>query len=860
MSYLYGPKIIKDKILTNISAAIREIHRLAVDDDEQTSRIITNDDWQVHCLLEHLDFALLYGLKFVQDGYYKCVSEFTPKLLLTQIDSLLNIETNIGRGRAWFFFAFNDNLTESYIKCFQDNRKLIKKFYTSDAIVSDTQRLITLTTLCSGLENIQFNLKTDCVYFDRSCWPAYLQVDIKDTEKLSLPGIRNDVPTFATYLSRYDVQHLPSSPAALHSTTVTSKRVRVPKRTGRTSTASSVVNSFISSDIHPTTLSRSSSVSFDNPSIDGSSLNEENLIPNSTLLTTSSPLPLACTTAGLSSSLSELDPMLNNRPRTPSPIPTTIVDEQQNMTIPTDNKSILTDSVDSQSLIVENQPLLLENQPSIVENQSVIVEKQSSIFVEDSINVFEKAEHSVLSSLSISIDQSLNDLSIERKNDDLLQVTHLDALDLPADANLQLQFTLEVYEVQNKEQLVKLFPTTIGHNNGNIENVFVLVTTMNVYLLQQTKEPNGLYRIEKIESIQLEQIDYIEIGPNEQFLRIITMRNSKLRSLTTGCVELTRAICASICEASKIGRFREPKLFPAAMQELSIKKALATDMKKSNVQDVQILDYHYIFWEEPQMSGRKLRKEGFLYTKLVESATAIRRLGAATLKSHRHSFETWRNAYITLRVDRLNIYLRKSDTTPALSYTLLDENCQGCRRNRNADRAHVIEIMFAHDTTLIMAATSKTEQDEWLNAIMKGLSQGRLAMKDEENSANTVPCSVTLTDEKIYVCHDENDNALIRQLDSIKLEYVAQLFVDPQCQYYCVLSIEHGNQGSKSWIFYFLFVKEMIQFIKALQRTLSNTYQVPIDIQSLPDVSFQRECELTSKRLLRSYRPLTLTS
>lgn len=62
-----------------------------------------------------------------------------------------------------------------------------------------------------------------------------------------------------------------------------------------------------------------------------------------------------------------------------------------------------------------------------------------------------------------------------------------------------------------------------------------------------------------------------------------------------------------------------------------------------------------------------------------------------------------------------------------------------------------------------------------------------MALKDEENSANTVPCSLTLTDEKIYVCHDEHDNALIRQLDAVKLEYVVRLLVDPQCQYYCVL-------------------------------------------------------------------------
>jgi hypothetical protein len=54
------------------------------------------------------------------------------------------------------------------------------------------------------------------------------------------------------------------------------------------------------------------------------------------------------------------------------------------------------------------------------------------------------------------------------------------------------------------------------------------------------------------------------------------------------------------------------------------------------------------------MSGRKLRKEGYLYTKLVESPTTMRRLGAATLKSHRQPFETWRNAYVTLRYSSTN--------------------------------------------------------------------------------------------------------------------------------------------------------------------------------------------------------------
>jgi hypothetical protein len=104
------------------------------------------------------------------------------------------------------------------------------------------------------------------------------------------------------------------------------------------------------------------------------------------------------------------------------------------------------------------------------------------------------------------------------------------------------------------------------------------------------------------------------------------------------------------------------------MQEISIKKAIVHDMKKDvnhlisltrmkfsfqSVHDVKLLDYHYTFWEEPQMSGRKLRKEGYLDAKLIETPTAIRRISAAaTLKSQRHGYETWNNAYVTLRYNK----------------------------------------------------------------------------------------------------------------------------------------------------------------------------------------------------------------
>ena len=77
-----------------------------------------------------------------------------------------------------------------------------------------------------------------------------------------------------------------------------------------------------------------------------------------------------------------------------------------------------------------------------------------------------------------------------------------------------------------------------------------------------------------------------------------------------------------------------------------------------------------------------------------------------------------------------------------------------------------------------------------------------MALKDEENSANTIPCSLMLTEEKIYVCHDEQENTLIRLLDSIKLDYVTKVSVDPDCLYYCVLVCQLPNRNFSSIRFF----------------------------------------------------------
>lgn len=153
-----------------------------------------------------------------------------------------------------------------------------------------------------------------------------------------------------------------------------------------------------------------------------SSLNEDNQIPICVPITTNSPV-------ALSSSLSELDPMLNSRH---SPFPSPIADEQIMTNISDEpimanvpDEQVMSNSIDETSSLTET----LQKEISLPADQQSAspIEKQLSVSVDDSLNTSEKNE----SSLSMSMSNGFNELSIEKKDDDLLQLTEEDPIELP---------------------------------------------------------------------------------------------------------------------------------------------------------------------------------------------------------------------------------------------------------------------------------------------------------------------------------------------------------------------------------------------------------------------------------------------
>lgn len=130
---------ISNQIFNDLSQAIQLVQKSYLEKENQDEKL-TNSDYQVHELCQQFDYVFLLGLRNREEGYWKVIIEFTHQDVLKELKKLLNVNTSIGRGRAWIYHALNENLMESYLRCFLDNKKFVSKFYTPGiSLVSDEQ-------------------------------------------------------------------------------------------------------------------------------------------------------------------------------------------------------------------------------------------------------------------------------------------------------------------------------------------------------------------------------------------------------------------------------------------------------------------------------------------------------------------------------------------------------------------------------------------------------------------------------------------------------------------------------------------------------------------------------------------------
>lgn len=171
MAAISDRHIIKERILDNVAKAVKSIQGKCVTADPENPVYLGNEDESCQKLCDNLDRVFLHGLKHIQRGYWKVVSEFTDKQTLKDLKHLQHVTTDLGRGRSWLFMALNDCLLESYIRCYEENIKTVRKYYVKEALLLDQQSVTVLLTLTAGLEYVVFQLEYDLPYIDMGVSP-----------------------------------------------------------------------------------------------------------------------------------------------------------------------------------------------------------------------------------------------------------------------------------------------------------------------------------------------------------------------------------------------------------------------------------------------------------------------------------------------------------------------------------------------------------------------------------------------------------------------------------------------------------------------------------------------------------------
>ncbi|EDV27359.1 uncharacterized protein TRIADDRAFT_52974 [Trichoplax adhaerens] len=135
--------------------------------------IATDNDSTVICLCIQLEAVLQHGLKVIKKKdsfawpvknlmsyispepepepcFWNWVKKYLSELELSRLDSLTNISSDIGRGRAWLRCMLNERCLEKFFGKVVADPSIIRKFYESYAFMLDTELNSLLLDACAA--------------------------------------------------------------------------------------------------------------------------------------------------------------------------------------------------------------------------------------------------------------------------------------------------------------------------------------------------------------------------------------------------------------------------------------------------------------------------------------------------------------------------------------------------------------------------------------------------------------------------------------------------------------------------------------------------------------------------------------
>lgn len=92
--------------------------------------------------------------KYPEPNFWPFVSKYSHKSITAEINSLKQIRSEIGRGRAWIRIVVNQNSLEHYVHLLLGETKAINQFYDEKALLRDEEEMSKVTGLLKSLDRL----------------------------------------------------------------------------------------------------------------------------------------------------------------------------------------------------------------------------------------------------------------------------------------------------------------------------------------------------------------------------------------------------------------------------------------------------------------------------------------------------------------------------------------------------------------------------------------------------------------------------------------------------------------------------------------------------------------------------------
>ncbi|XP_015741022.1 pleckstrin homology domain-containing family M member 1 [Coturnix japonica] len=173
-SHSDDPKAAVQLIKKQLVSSIKALQKQYVSSDA----VVTSDDSNANTLCCALEAVFVHGLKakhirteagakgkkaggrllLPQPVFWALLKSITHRNIISELEQLIFITTDVGRCRAWLRLALNDGLVECYLKLLLRERSRLPDFYQPPALLLDAEECEFLLSYLQGLSSLTFQL------------------------------------------------------------------------------------------------------------------------------------------------------------------------------------------------------------------------------------------------------------------------------------------------------------------------------------------------------------------------------------------------------------------------------------------------------------------------------------------------------------------------------------------------------------------------------------------------------------------------------------------------------------------------------------------------------------------------------